>query len=174
MSALEAGLGYLPFAIVIALAAHVGSRLLPHLGTRALASAGLAVAAGGMLLLARVPPHANYVADLLSSFVILGIGLGLAFVSATVAAMSDVQTDQIGLASGLMTTGHEVGAALGVAVISAIATAAMGMETTSIAFAAAYRISLVTAAVVGLALSVFALLAMPSLRPTSSRGLRMH
>jgi predicted MFS family arabinose efflux permease len=43
------------------------------------------------------------------------------FVAISVAAMSDVPGEQSGVASGLMMTGHEVGAALGVAALSTVA-----------------------------------------------------
>ncbi|HEX9370608.1 MAG TPA: hypothetical protein VF897_06355, partial [Roseiflexaceae bacterium] len=59
--------------------------------------------------------------DLLPGFLILGLGVGLAFVAASVTAMAEIRHEQAGLASGLMTTAHELGAALGVAILSAIA-----------------------------------------------------
>ena len=43
------------------------------------------------------------------------------FVAIAVAAMGDVPAESSGLASGLMMTGHEIGAALGVAGLTAIA-----------------------------------------------------
>jgi predicted MFS family arabinose efflux permease len=42
------------------------------------------------------------------------------FVAISVAAMSDVPASESGLASGLMMTGHEVGAALGVAILTVV------------------------------------------------------
>ena len=43
------------------------------------------------------------------------------FVAIAVAAMSDVPAESSGVASGVMMTGHEIGAALGVAALTAIA-----------------------------------------------------
>ena len=43
------------------------------------------------------------------------------FVAISVAAMSDVPPAQSGMASGLLMTGHEIGAALGVAALTAVA-----------------------------------------------------
>ena len=48
-------------------------------------------------------------------FALLGLGVGPMFVAISVAAMGDVRQEQSGLASGLLMTGHEIGAALGVA-----------------------------------------------------------
>jgi EmrB/QacA subfamily drug resistance transporter len=108
-TALEAGLAFFPFAVVITAASHVGSRLFAHVSTRSLLVLGLAATAGGLLLLARAPDQASYVADVLPGFSALGSGLGLAFVAIAVTAMADVSADQAGLASGLMMTGHELG-----------------------------------------------------------------
>jgi MFS family permease len=173
-TALEAGLAFLPFALAIALAAHVGSRMLPHLGTRLTAAGGLVVAGAGTLLLSRVPVQPTYATDLLPGFLAIGIGLGLVFVAVSVAAMADVRDDEAGLASGLTITGHEVGAALGVAMLSAIMTTVAGTAATAASFAAGYRVSLVAASIFAAALTVVVLLAVPAVRPAPGTRVRMH
>ena len=75
--------------------------------------------AGGALVLSMAPERADYLSDLLPGFVALGAGMGLVFPTVSLTAMSDVAHDDSGLASGLMQTSHEIGAALGVAVMSA-------------------------------------------------------
>src|SRR5437868_10923916 len=77
-SPLQAGLAFFPFAAVITVSSQIGSRLLAHLPTRSVLVLGLVATAGGVLLLARVPDHASYFADLLPGLVVLGTGLGLA------------------------------------------------------------------------------------------------
>jgi MFS family permease len=89
-------------------------------GSRALAVAGLTAMAAGALLLART---SGYVDSLLPGFVLAGAGAGLVFPAASVTAMSSVREGMAGLASGVQTTAHEVGAALGVAVLAAVASA---------------------------------------------------
>src|SRR6185369_11570236 len=54
--------------------------------------------------------------------VIVAVGLGLSFVSLTITAMSGVEHDEAGLASGLLNTAQQVGGALGLAVLSSVAT----------------------------------------------------
>jgi predicted MFS family arabinose efflux permease len=61
---------------------------------------------------------ASYWSDVLPGFIILGLGVGLVFPAASIASMSEVGEDAAGLASGLITTGHELGTAFGVAAIS--------------------------------------------------------
>ena len=168
-SALETGLGFLPIAVAIGFAAHASSHLLGHAGSRAVAATGLSLMASGAGLLAAAPDSASYATDLLPGFLLLGLGVGLVFPAASVTAMSDVDHDGAGLASGLMMTAHEVGAALGVAVLSAVATAA---GTTD--FAIGYGDGFVVAAGVALGLAVVALLALPVVRPAAGTRVGVH
>lgn len=163
-SALEAGLAFLPFAVVVAVAAYFGSRLLPYLGARWLLVCGLIVATGGALFLARMPDHANYFIDVLPGFLALGIGIGPTFMAASITVMGDVSADLAGLASGMLTTAHEVGVALGVAVCSAVAMAALG----GAGFSSGYRAGLLAAAVVAGAAILVSVLAVPKVRPTAT------
>jgi EmrB/QacA subfamily drug resistance transporter len=167
-SALETGLAFLPIAVAIALAAHAASHLLRRAGSRLVAAGGLALMGGGALMLALVPDRASYVSDLLPGFLVLGAGVGLTFVAVSVTAMSDVRHDQAGVASGLMATAHEVGAAFGVALLSAVASAA-GPNLVD-----GYRAGFVAAASLALVLAAGALATMPSVRPAASARAAIH
>jgi hypothetical protein len=81
--------------------------------------------------------------------------------------MSDVPADRSGLASGLMMTGHEIGAALGVAALTAVA----GDLATSAGLIDGYaRAFLLTAGVLA-ALWLLTLLAVPGGKaPAGSHG----
>jgi predicted MFS family arabinose efflux permease len=113
------------------------------------------------LLLARVPEQPSYVADQLPGFVALGAGLGLAFVATAVTVMPDVHPEHAGVASALMMTGHELGAALGVALFSAVADA----PSVQGAFTTGYTEALLVAATVAIVLTVLSLVAIPVVRP---------
>jgi len=170
-SALRAGLEFLPLVAVIGLGAHLTSRLLPRSGSRALAAAGLALMGAGALLLSSVPAGAGYATGLLPGLLVIGAGTGVVFPAASVTAMSNIPADQSGLASGLMTAAHEIGAALGVAVFSvvAIAQAAAGGG-----FAAGYQHGFMVAAGLAAGLALIALLAVPPVRPASRTGAAVH
>ena len=88
----------------------------PHAGPRLLIAVGLVVSAAGALLLSTAGADATYAADVLPGFLVIGLGVGPMFVAISVGAMSEVPERASGLASGVMMTGHEVGAALGVAI----------------------------------------------------------
>jgi len=123
-SALVTGLQILPLAAFITGSAAVASHLLPHTGAKALIAGGLVITTAGALflamMLARVDADPAYLTDILPGFALLGLGVGPMFVALSVAAMTDVPHERSGLASGLLMTGHEVGAALGVAILTAV------------------------------------------------------
>ncbi len=170
-SALRVGLEFLPLVAVIGVGAHLTSRLLPRVGSRVLAVAGLVLMGAGALLLSRVSAEAGYLTGLLPGLLVIGAGTGLVFPAASVTAMSDIAEDRAGLASGLMTAAHEIGAALGVAVFSAVATA---QATVGGGFAAGYRHGFAVVAVVAAMLALVAALAVPSVRPTPGTSVAVH
>ena len=170
-SALRVGLEFLPLVAVIGLDAHLTSRLLPRAGSRVLAVAGLLLMGVGALLLSGVPAQAGYLTGLLPGLLVIGTGTGLVFPAATVTAMSHVAEDRAGLASGLMTAAHEIGAALGVAVFSAVATA---QAVAGGGFAAGYRHGFAVAAGVAAALALVAALAVPAVRPAPGGRVAVH
>jgi EmrB/QacA subfamily drug resistance transporter len=157
-SALETGLAFLPLVAVIAAGAKAANRLIARIGSRSLAALGLVLVAGGAVLLVLAPDVASYGTDILPGFLVLGFGVGLVFPAGSIAAMSDVSDEAAGLASGLVTTGHELGAAFGVAAISAVATAAS-------TFVAGYANGFVAVAAVAALVASIALMAVPSVRP---------
>ena len=161
-SALETGLAFLPLVIVVGLAAHAGPHLLAHAGARLVVVFGLLLVGAGDLYLAAAPGDASYLADLLPGFLALGFGIGLVFVSVSVTAMADIDHARAGLASGLMTTAHEIGAALGVALFSAIAVGG--------GYADGARAGAAIAAVLVLA----ALITVPSYRPAEGHRVALH
>ena len=170
-SALETGFAFLPLVVVIGLAAHAGPHLLTRLGARGVVVGGLALIAAANVLLAGAADDATYVADLLPSFLLLGFGVGLTLVAISVTAMAEVDVERAGLASGLMTTAHEIGAAFGVAIFSAVA---LGAGASGAGFVDGYGDGALAGAVVAAILAGLALLAVPSFRPLSAQQVAMH
>lgn len=166
-SALKTGLSFLPLALVILAAAHLASHLLSHAGSRIVAVVGLVMTAVGALLLALAPDRATYLTNMLPGFLLLGAGVGLVFVAVTVSAMADVGHEEAGLASGIMTTAHELGAALGVAVLAAVATS-NGNPVSG------YGNAFFVAAAIASLLAVVAAFAIPVLRPAPGTHVSMH
>ena len=152
-----AGLQFLPLAAAITLAATVASKVIGRVGARALILEGLVVMAAGVLLLAIGAGGTSYPWHVLPGLLLVGAGVGPMFVAISVAAMGDVPDEKSGLASGLMMTGHEIGAALGVAALSAVA----GDLTTRTGLIDGYGAAFTAAAAASAALFLFTLLAVP-------------
>jgi LuxR family transcriptional regulator, maltose regulon positive regulatory protein len=108
-------------------------------------------------------------ADLLPGLLLVAAGMGAGFVTATTTAMSHVDHTEAGLTSGLLNTGHELGASLGVAFASAIAATSLASSPLAgrppiTGFDHAFLACAVVAAVVALA----ALWLLPPGRPPAT------
>jgi MFS family permease len=118
---LRTGLAFLPTTIVMGtLSLRYSDRLITRFGTRATLLSGLLLIAAGLALFARVPVDGTYVTDVLPSMLLLGVGVGVSFPSLATLAMSSATPSDAGLASGLVNTTTQVGAALGLAVLATL------------------------------------------------------
>jgi ABC-type glycerol-3-phosphate transport system permease component len=84
--------------------------------------AGLATQAAGLYWFSHVSADGSFLADVLFPSLVVALGMGLAFVPLTIAAMSGVSDDASGLASGLMATAQQIGQAVGLAILTGVAT----------------------------------------------------
>jgi EmrB/QacA subfamily drug resistance transporter len=166
---IQTGLAFLPLVLVTGVATHAGRELIGRVGARATVVAGLVLIAAGDLLLSGATARASYLTDLLPAFSLIGFGIGLTFAAITVAAMSQIAAETAGLASGLLTTGHELGAALGASVVSAIA---FGSGAGS--FVIGYGHGALAGAAIAATLAVVSLVAIPTTRSASGPQLAMH
>jgi fucose permease len=124
---LAIGLAFLPNTVAMAaLSIGLAARLITRFGSRRVMLAGLTCIAAGLALFARSPVNANYWVDLLLPLVLLGVGASLSFTSLSLIAMSGVTPSDSGLASGLLNTTTQVGAALGLAILATISNGRTG------------------------------------------------
>jgi EmrB/QacA subfamily drug resistance transporter len=123
-SPLQVGLAFLPGnVIMMAFSLGLSAKLVMRYGFRKPLAFGLGVAALSLAWFARVPVHGSFVVDILPSMILIGIGGGLAFNPVLMAAMSDVEPQDAGLASGITNTAFMMGGALGLAVLASAASA---------------------------------------------------
>jgi EmrB/QacA subfamily drug resistance transporter len=121
-SPLEVGLAFLPGNLIMAAFSFgLSAKLVMRFGIKAPLSAGLFLAAAGLLLFARAPVDGSFVVDVLPSMILLGLGAGMAFNPVLLAAMSEVEPSEAGLASGVVNTSFMMGGALGLAVLASLA-----------------------------------------------------
>jgi EmrB/QacA subfamily drug resistance transporter len=121
-SPLQVGLSFLPANLIMgAFALGLSAKVVMRFGLRAPIAIGLTLAAIGLLLFVRAPVDGRFVMDVLPSMILLGLGAGLAFNPVLLAAMSDVDPSESGLASGIVNTSFMMGGALGLAVLASVA-----------------------------------------------------
>jgi EmrB/QacA subfamily drug resistance transporter len=119
--ALNIGLAFLPTTVVMGtLSVRYSERLIMRFGARTTLLPGLVLIAAGLALFARVPVEGSYVADVLPSMILIGFGVGTSFPALSTLAMSGATQSDAGLASGLVNTTVQVGAAVGLAVLATL------------------------------------------------------
>jgi len=120
-SPLQVGLAFLPANLIMgAFSIGLSAKLVLRFGIRPPLVTGLLLAAVGLALFAQAPVD-GAVVDVLPSMILLGLGAGMAFNPMLLAAMSDVEPTQAGLASGVVNTSFMMGGALGLAVLASLA-----------------------------------------------------
>jgi EmrB/QacA subfamily drug resistance transporter len=120
-SAVRFGIGSVVLAAAVTVGAILGQAAVLVAGFRSVAAAGMVLMGAGSLVLAQVTVHGSYFPDIFFGLLLCGLGIGLAFVTATVAALAGVAGHESGLASGLSNTALQIGTALGVAIVSTVA-----------------------------------------------------
>ena len=117
------GLAFLPNAVAMGvLSVGLSARMIMRFGARSVLLAGQTLVAISLILLVLGPETTDYLRDWLVPMVLLGIGAGLAFPALTILAMADATPSDSGLASGILNTTTQVGAALGLAVLATLST----------------------------------------------------
>jgi EmrB/QacA subfamily drug resistance transporter len=136
-SALRTGIAYLPYVPVFLVMTVLAQRGLSRIGARPLLIAGSAIAAGGMFWLSRISEYSSYAGGMLGPTLVLGAGLGLVFVPASLVILNRVNPDDAGAASSLSNVGQQVGGSIGLAVVGTVAWSAVASSLRSAAAAAA-------------------------------------
>ena len=156
-SALQAGLGQTPAAVMFMVVARWAAALLPRTGARALLLAGSAFFLAGFGWLTQADAGSDYVTGLLGPTLLIAVGIGLTFPTLMAAATADVPAGDAGIVGGLANTASQVGGSIGLAVLAtAASTRASGSSPT--ALAEGYDLVFLVAAGLGLALAAVSLL----------------
>jgi EmrB/QacA subfamily drug resistance transporter len=121
-SPLEVGFAFLPTTIVMgAFSLGLSAKLVMRFGIRPPLVVGLLLSALGLVLFARAPVDGSFAVHVLPSMLLLGFGAGMSFNPLLLAAMSDVEPSESGLASGVVNTSFMMGGALGLAILASLA-----------------------------------------------------
>jgi EmrB/QacA subfamily drug resistance transporter len=120
-SALRTGITFLVTAGTTVIVAGIAQFLTTKFGPRPVLVGGMVLLTAGMLFYTQIPVDGRFVSNLLVGYLLVGVGLALAFVSVSIAALAGVGPKEAGLASGLINTSQQVGGALGVAIAGSVA-----------------------------------------------------
>ncbi|MBJ9688953.1 DHA2 family efflux MFS transporter permease subunit [Burkholderia vietnamiensis] len=175
---LQVGLAFLPANLIMAaFSLGLSARIVMRCGIRGPIAAGLLIAACRLALFSRAPVDGGFVWHVLPGMTLLGIGAGVAFNPVLLAAMSDVEPADSGLASGIVNTAFMMGGALGLAVLASLAAArtealaaarAASLDALNGGYHAAFAVGAAFAAaagLLGLALRIRRQDAMPGVGP---------
>ncbi|MEV5597751.1 MFS transporter [Streptomyces sp. NPDC052496] len=126
-SAMETGLAVSPVGLVAAvLSTRIAAPLVGRFGAERVILAGLVSDVVAYLLLQLLAADTGYVALLLPSFLLIGLGFSLAYGPLTMAAADSVPVADQGVAGGLVNTSFQVGPALGLSIVTAVNAANTG------------------------------------------------
>lgn len=154
-SPLQVGLAFLPGnVLMMVFSLGLSAKLVMRFGFRKPLGLGLGLVAVGLLLFTRAPVDGAFLSDVLPAMLLIGIGAGLAFNPLLTAAMSDVQPQDAGLASGIANTSFMMGGALGLAVLASAAAARSGPNPALEALTRGYHLAFAIGALIALAAAI--------------------
>jgi EmrB/QacA subfamily drug resistance transporter len=175
-SPIKTGLSYLPWPLMMAVAAGVGQKLIRRFDPRVTLGGGLLLVSAGLFSFTHLPINGSYVTDFLPGLLLTAAGAGLAWATLFLFATVGVPMEEAGLASGLVNTSQQVGAAMGLAVLSTIAasrTASLLHGSTSahqqaFALSQGFERGFLVGGILALASAVVALVALPKVNFTNT------
>lgn len=153
------------YSALQAAGSNAGGRIMTKAGPRTTIMASLVLGAAGVLLLGlEMSVHGSYAGPIL-----LSLGQGIIYTAMFAASGTGIPAAQQGIASGVVSTGQQVGGAFGLAILVAIANAGHAGRTGQ---------ALLTATTSGIKVAVFitaaAVIALVAVAAWFRRGARRH
>ncbi len=127
---LAAGVRFLPMTLLIFFTSFFAGRLTVRIHSRLLLGIGMLFVMGGLLLMGTTHPTSTWTV-LLPGFLVSGFGVGIVNPVLASGAVSVVQPQRSGMASGANNTFRQVGIATGIAVLGAVFQSQILAHTTS-------------------------------------------
>jgi len=117
LSPLLAGLAFLPMTAALFAVSRLAPVLLPRFGAKPLMVAGLIPAVAGMAWLGQISASSTYLSGVLGPMLLLGAGMGVAFVPLTMTSLAGVAPADSGAAASMVNVTQQVGGALGLSIL---------------------------------------------------------
>lgn len=132
MSPVLSGLGVVPMAIGLIVGSNTsGAILASRLGARRLVVIGLLVSATALWWLSRLSPSTTYWSGIPGPLLLFGLGQGMNTSVAMDAAVRNLPTGHVGVASAMVNVMQQLGGSIGTALLSSIAAAAAASYATT-------------------------------------------
>jgi EmrB/QacA subfamily drug resistance transporter len=120
-SPIQFGLASVVFPVTALIGTFTAQAIATKGGVRRVAVLAMAFCGLGSLLLTQVSVGGSYLGDLFFALLLLGPGIGAAYVAGSIASLTGVAEADAGLASGLNNASFQIGGAVGVAILSTVA-----------------------------------------------------
>jgi len=131
-SPVVSGVAFLPMIVMVVVAANLSNVvLLPRLGPKPLATAGMLLAAGSLVWLTRIGVHSGYAATMLGPLMVAGLGLGFTIAPSMNTGTFGVAPQDAGVASATLNTGQQIGGSIGTSLLNTIFASAVAHYLTS-------------------------------------------
>jgi MFS family permease len=131
---LQAGLAFLPLAVLVTIGNTAAERSVRRYGPAAVLAAGFAIATAGLLWLALALEGSSYAGSLLPGLLLSGFGHGVIYTCMFIIGTHDVVSEQQGTAGALLTTSQYLAGALTIAVLTLVLTDSPGPAEFRMAF----------------------------------------
>ncbi len=125
-----AGRILIPMMLSMMIGSAVGARLVLKLGFRVIVTTGASLVVLGTFLLTRLTATSGQL-ELSGYLIVLGVGMGLVFMSTALAAQNSVGLKQMGVATGLVNFTRQLGGAIGVAIATSVMLTALTSRLSS-------------------------------------------
>jgi predicted MFS family arabinose efflux permease len=122
-SPFKTGLAILPWPVTMMVTGAICQYAIKRVGVRIPLVTGLVLVAGGLFGYARLSPGESYAAGMLPGLLLTAAGAGLAWQLLFLVATAKVRPEESGLASGLVNSAQQIGAAIGLAALAVVAAA---------------------------------------------------
>ncbi len=119
-SPLKAGLSFIPMTGALFATSRLAPRLVSRFGPKPLMIVGLLPVVAGMAWLGQLSTGTSYFPGVVIPMLLLGTGMGVAFVPLTMASLAGVPVSESGAASSMVNVMQQVGGALGLAILVTI------------------------------------------------------
>jgi EmrB/QacA subfamily drug resistance transporter len=123
-SAIEAGLAFLPWTVVLFVAVQIMAKVGGRFGGTRPLIAGLVIGLAGMVWVSRLSVDTAYFPGLAIPMILLGVGLGIGIVTLTTRGIAGVAPEDSAAASGMLNVAQQIGASLGLGILTSVFAAA--------------------------------------------------